>query len=258
MTVCVCIQSVNPLLNPSVSVRTLLTGLIKRKDHTHTSPLGVCSVKTVCVTCLMLCRPVGEQEGADVRHRRRGGPQLCQRHDVFKGDVSLGAHVHHLDLLRRAVRAATRGPPDDLHHHGVLGSAEGLRRLLMAGLGQLLPVHLRTGGREPALPSATWRRHLLLVTVATDGVSPKMLSQRPLCLGPKIWFLAKRQKNSFLPFSFKNLAYSSGEEIQKAGFVSCDGTEMETNRQRPPHLFILDLILNIYWARESHSQLATI
>lgn len=104
---------------------------------------------------LVFHRPVREQEGTDVRHRRGGRPQLCQRHDVFKGDVGLGAHVHHVDLLRRAVRAATRGPPDDLHHDGVLGSAEGLRRLLMAGLGQLLPVHLRTRGREPALPSAT-------------------------------------------------------------------------------------------------------
>lgn len=184
------------LLNPSEECQDIADWIDGKKiTHTHTSPvsttpLGVCSVESVCVTCLMLCRPVGEQEGTDVRHRRRGGPQLCQRHDVFKGDVSLGAHVHHVDLLRRAVRAATRGPPDDLHHDGVLGSAEGLRRLLMAGLGQLLPVHLRTGGREPVLPSATWRRHLLLLTVATDGVSPKTLSQRPLCLGPKICFLA--------------------------------------------------------------------
>lgn len=105
--------------------------------------------------CLALHRPVREQEGTDVRHRRSGGPQLCQRHDVFKGDVGLGTHVDHMDLLRRAMRAATRGPPDDLHHDGVLGSAEGLRRLLMAGLGQLLPIHLRTRGREPALQSAT-------------------------------------------------------------------------------------------------------
>lgn len=160
--------------------------------------------------------PVGKQEGTDVWHRRGGGPQLCQRHDVFKGDVSLGAHVHHVDLLRQAVRATTRGPPDDLHHDGVLGSAEGLRRLLMAGLWQLLPVHLRTRGREPVLLSATWRRHLLLVTVemisATDGVSSKMVSQRPLCFGPKICFPAISRRatkfDSLIPLrKFKNLAF---------------------------------------------------
>lgn len=95
----------------------------------------------------LLHKPVREQEGTDVRHRRGRGPQLCQRHDVFKGDVGLGAHVHHMDLLRRAMRAAAGGPPDDLHHDGVLGSTEGLHRLLMAGLGQLLPIHLRAGGK---------------------------------------------------------------------------------------------------------------
>lgn len=142
--------------------------------------------------------PVGEQEGTDVWHWRGGGPQLCQRHDVFKGDVSLCADVHHVDLLRWAVRAAARSPSDDLHHDGVLGSAKGLRRLLMAGLWQLLPVHLRTRGREPLLLSATWRHHLLLVTVdvisATDGVSPKVISQRPLCFAPKNSFLAFARK----------------------------------------------------------------
>lgn len=82
----------------------------------------------------MFHQPVRKQEGTDVWHWRSGGAQFCQRHDVFKGDVSLGAHVHHVDLLRRAVRAATGGSPDDLHHDGVLGSVEGLQRLLMAGL----------------------------------------------------------------------------------------------------------------------------
>lgn len=82
--------------------------------------------------------PVREQEGTDVRHRRGGRPELCQRHDVFEGDVGLSAHVHHVDFLR----AAAGGPPDDLHHDGVLGSVKCLHSLLMAGLGQLLPIHL--------------------------------------------------------------------------------------------------------------------
>lgn len=90
--------------------------------------------------------PVGEQEGTDVRHRRGRRPELCQRHDVFKGDVSLSAHVHHMDFLRGAMGAAAGGPPDDLHHDGVLGSAKGLHSLLMAGLGQLFPIHLRRTG----------------------------------------------------------------------------------------------------------------
>lgn len=93
--------------------------------------------------------PVGEQEGADVRHRRGRRPKLRQRHDVFKGDVGLRAHVHHLDLLKGTVGASAGGPPDDLHHDGLLGSAEGLGHLLMAGLGQLLPVHLRAGTHIP-------------------------------------------------------------------------------------------------------------
>lgn len=44
--------------------------------------------------------------------------------------------------------AAAGGPPDDLHHDGVLGSTKGLHGLLMAGLGQLLPVHLRRTGKD--------------------------------------------------------------------------------------------------------------
>lgn len=79
--------------------------------------------------------PVGEQEGADVRHRRGRRSKLRQRHDVFEGDVGLRAHVHHLDLLRGTMGASAGGPPDDLHHDGLLGSTEGLRNLLMAGLG---------------------------------------------------------------------------------------------------------------------------
>lgn len=93
----------------------------------------------------VLLVPVGEQEGTDVRHRRGRRPELCQRHDVFKGDVGLSAHIHHMDLLKGAMRAAAGGPPDDLHHDGVLGSTKGLHCLLMAGLGQLPPIHLRTG-----------------------------------------------------------------------------------------------------------------
>ena len=87
--------------------------------------------------------PVREQEGTDVRHRRGRRPELCQRHDVFESDVGLSAYIHHMDFLREAMGAAAGGPPDDLHHDGVPGSAEGLHRLLMARFGQLLPVHLK-------------------------------------------------------------------------------------------------------------------
>lgn len=73
--------------------------------------------------------------------------KLRQRHDVFEGDVRLSAHVHHPDLLWGTVGASAGGAPDDLHHHGFLDSPEGLRALLMAGLGQLLPAHLETRTR---------------------------------------------------------------------------------------------------------------
>lgn len=152
----------------------------------------------------MFHRPVRKQEGTDVGHRRGGGPQLCQSHDVFKGDVSLGAHVHHVDLLRRAVRAAARGPPDDLHHDGVLASMKGLRCLFMAWLWQLLPVHLRAKRRKPVLLSVPWRHRLPLVTVeiisATVAIAQRWSYKRPLCFEPKICFSQKESKlelNSF-------------------------------------------------------------
>lgn len=63
---------------------------------------------------------------------------------MFEGDVGLSAHVHHPDLLRGTVGASAGGASDDLHHDGFLDGPEGLGALLMAGLGQLLPVHLRT------------------------------------------------------------------------------------------------------------------
>lgn len=91
----------------------------------------------------IFCIPVREQEGTDVRHRRGWRPEFCQRHDVFKGDVSLSAHIHHMDFLRGAMGAPAGGPPDDLHHDGVLGRAKGFHSLFMAGLGQLFSIHLR-------------------------------------------------------------------------------------------------------------------
>lgn len=94
------------------------------------------------VLCVRLV-PVREQEGADVRHRGSGRPELRQGHDVFKGDVGLSADVHHMDFLRGAMGAAAGGSPDDLHHNGVLGSTERCHSLIMAGFGQLLPIHLR-------------------------------------------------------------------------------------------------------------------
>lgn len=91
----------------------------------------------------LLYIPVSEEERTDVRHRRGRRPQLCQRHDVFKGDVGLSAHIHHMNFLKGAMGAAAGGPSDDLHHNGFLGTTQGLHCLLMAGLGQLLSIHLR-------------------------------------------------------------------------------------------------------------------
>lgn len=87
--------------------------------------------------------PVWEQKRADVRHGWRGGPQLGERHDVLEGDLRLRAHVHQLHVLARApVAPRYRVPPQHLHHDGVLGTAERLHCLLMAGTGQVLPIHL--------------------------------------------------------------------------------------------------------------------
>ena len=65
------------------------------------------------------------------------------------------------------MRASAGGPSDDLHHDGLLGSTEGLHRLLMAGPGQLLPVHLRAG-THPDLTKVIriYLSCLLLLTVA--------------------------------------------------------------------------------------------
>lgn len=121
-----------------------------RLETPPTPPSASEKKRGASISCLYV--PVGEQEGADVGHRRGGGPELRQRHDVLEGDVGLSAHVHHVDLLRGAVGASAGGPPDDLHHDGFLGSVKGLHGLLMAGLGQLLPVHLRETTR-PRLSS---------------------------------------------------------------------------------------------------------
>lgn len=64
---------------------------------------------------------------------------------MFKGDVGLSAYIHHMDFLRETVRATAGSTSDDLHHDGVFGSSKRLHSLLMAGLGQFLPVHLRDG-----------------------------------------------------------------------------------------------------------------
>lgn len=87
--------------------------------------------------------PIREQEGTDVRHWGGCRSELCQSHNVFKGDVGLSAHVHHMDFLREAMWVAAGGTPDDLHHNGVSGSPKGLHSLIVAGLGQLLPINLR-------------------------------------------------------------------------------------------------------------------
>lgn len=67
--------------------------------------------------------PVGQEEGADVRHRRRGGTQFGQSHDVLEGDLCLRAHVHQLDVLRWPLTPGPRGPPEHLHHDGVFSAA---------------------------------------------------------------------------------------------------------------------------------------
>lgn len=89
--------------------------------------------------------PVRQKKRANVRHGRRRGPKLRQRHDVLEGDVRLGADICHGYVLRRARgRGSGRVPPEDLDDDGV--PPDGLRhRPLMVDLGEFPRVHLRGG-----------------------------------------------------------------------------------------------------------------
>ncbi|TNN62726.1 hypothetical protein EYF80_027068 [Liparis tanakae] len=131
----------------------------------------------------LLYAPVGEQEGTDVRHGRGRRPQLCQRHDVFKGDVGLSAHVHHMDFLRRAVGATAGGPPDDLHHDGVLGNlntpppfaAEDLQSDLTDGDG-FLEAWLRLSEILSDIIAGNIRLHSGIFETSCDGSAKCIIS----------------------------------------------------------------------------------
>ena len=85
---------------------------------------------------------------------------------MLEGDVGLSADVHHVDFLREAVGAATRAAADDLHHHGLLGTAEGLHRALMARLGELLAVNLQ--GEEEEVVEVEVEEEEVVVTVMVE------------------------------------------------------------------------------------------
>lgn len=59
---------------------------------------------------------------------------------MLKGDVGLGTHVR--DLRVSTDGRGVRGSAQNLHHDGLLGSAESLHRLLMGGLGELFAIDL--------------------------------------------------------------------------------------------------------------------
>ena len=61
---------------------------------------------------------------------------------MLEGDVCLGADVHHLGVGAGVGRFGARGTAEHLNHDWLLGSAEGLHRLVMGGFGQVLPVDL--------------------------------------------------------------------------------------------------------------------
>ena len=125
---------------------------------------GTCKITFVTYP-LHIDVPVREEEGADVRHGRGGRAELGQRHDVFEGDVGLGAHVHHHDFLRGPPGA--RGvTPEHLHHDGVLGATERLHCLIVARLGEGLAVNLESGGdkdirSDPNIRQISNRRQIL-------------------------------------------------------------------------------------------------
>lgn len=71
---------------------------------------------------------------------------------MLKGDVRLGTHVGELGVSSRA-------SAQDLDQDGLGGSAEGLHRLLMGGLGELFAIDLEETGRNTASTSpvpAAW------------------------------------------------------------------------------------------------------
>lgn len=61
---------------------------------------------------------------------------------MLEGDVGLGADVRNLEVNGGAERFGMRGATQNLDHDGLLGGAEGLHRLVVGGLRQVLAVNL--------------------------------------------------------------------------------------------------------------------
>lgn len=61
---------------------------------------------------------------------------------MLEGDVSLGADVWHLGVNSRADQFGMRGSAQNLDHDGLLGSVEGLHRLVVGGLGEVFAIDL--------------------------------------------------------------------------------------------------------------------
>lgn len=66
---------------------------------------------------------------------------------MLQGDVGLGADVRDLAVGGRADQLGMRGAAQNLDHDGLLGGAEGLHRLVVGGLGEVLAIDLE-GGAE--------------------------------------------------------------------------------------------------------------
>lgn len=61
---------------------------------------------------------------------------------MLEGDLRLGADVRDLGVGGGVEQFGMRRTAQDLDHDGLLGGAEGLHRLVMGGLGEVLAVHL--------------------------------------------------------------------------------------------------------------------
>jgi len=68
---------------------------------------------------------------------------------VLEGDVGLRADVRDPGVTGGAPdRFGMRGPAQDLDHDGLLGGAEGLHRLVVGGLGEVLAIDLEEEERR--------------------------------------------------------------------------------------------------------------
>lgn len=81
---------------------------------------------------------------------------------MLQGDVGLGADVRDLGVADGADQFGVRGSAQNLDHDGLLGGAEGLHRLVVGGLGEVLAIDLEEEDEEKKKTiSKRWKKNIL-------------------------------------------------------------------------------------------------